>query len=213
MKAAHQLKLLLATLAWACVLPAASATATSGPAQFQAFLKTTQSARALFTQTVTARSGRKPQYSKGQVAFVRPGRFRWLYELPYYQLLVGDGSKLWIFDRDLNQVTIKQLGSALGSTPAALLAGDNDIERNFVISDAGSVDGLDYIEAMPRNKEEGSFAWVRIGLRNNLPQRMIIQDHFGQQTLLEFQQFERNLSLSAELFRFSPPQGADVIGE
>lgn len=185
----------------------------SGPIQFQGFLKTTQSGRALFTQTVTAHSGRKPQYSKGQLAFIRPGRFRWLYELPYYQLLVGDGSKLWIFDRDLNQVTIKQLGNALGSTPAALLAGDNDIEKNFIITDAGSSDGLEFIEAMPRNKEEGSFAWVRIGLRNNLPQRMVIQDNFGQQTLLEFQQFERNLPLAADLFRFSPPQGADVIGE
>ncbi len=185
----------------------------SGPEQFKAFLASTHSARASFQQTVTAASGRKPQLSQGTLAFSRPGRFRWVYEKPYEQLLVGDGTRLWIFDRDLNQVTVKTLGQALGASPAALLAGDNAIDKNFIITDAGSTDGLEYIEAIPRNKEEGSFDLVRIGLSGNLPKRMIVLDNFGQKTTLVFNQFERNPILSADQFRFSPPQGADVVGE
>lgn len=203
------LKLLLAGLTCAVTLPATA----SGPAQFQSFISSTHSARAHFSQTVTALSGRKPQVSQGSLSFARPGRFRWVYETPYHQLLVGDGTRLWIFDRDLNQVTVKQLGQALGANPAALLAGDNALDKHFIITDAGSADGLEFIEAMPRNKEEGGFELVRIGLRDNLPQVMIVHDNFGQQTTLNFRQFERNPALPAELFRFTPPAGADVLGE
>lgn len=209
MKRAHSLQLLFATLVCAYAYPAAA----SGPAQFQAFLKTTQSGRASFTQAVTALSGRKPQVSEGRLSFSRPGRFRWIYETPYYQLLVGDGARLWIYDRDLNQVTVKQLGQALGASPAALLAGDNAIDKNFIITDAGSDDGIEFIEAMPRNKSEGSFELVRIGLRDNLPLVMIVHDNFGQKTTLNFRQFESNPKLPAELFQFTPPKGADVLGE
>ena len=185
----------------------------SGTEQFQTFISSTHSARASFSQTVAAQSGRKPQMSQGTLAFSRPGRFRWIYNQPYYQLLVGDGTRLWIFDRDLNQVTRKKLDQALGTSPAALLAGDNALDKNFVISDAGNADGLEYIEATPRNKDEGSFERVRIGMANNLPKTMVIHDNFGQVTTLTFNQFERNPPLAASLFSFTPPKGADVIGE
>lgn len=187
--------------------------AASGPEQFNAFISDTHSARAKFSQTVTARSGRKPQASQGTLAFARPGRFRWTYDKPYYQLLVGDGTRLWIHDRDLNQVTVKKLGQALGASPAALLAGDNALDRNFIITDAGSADGLEFIEAMPRNKDEGSFELVRIGLSDNLPRVMVVHDNFGQKTTLTFSQFERNAVLAPSLFQFVPPKGADVVGD
>lgn len=187
--------------------------AASGPEQFKAFISGTHSARASFSQTVVARSGRKPQASQGTFAFARPGKFRWTYEKPYYQLLVGDGARLWIHDRDLNQVTVKKLGQALGASPAALLAGDNALDRNFIITDAGSADGLEFIEAMPRNKDEGSFELVRIGLSENLPRVMVVHDNFGQKTTLIFSQFERNAILGPSMFQFVPPKGADVVGE
>lgn len=184
----------------------------SGTTQFKHFLAGTTAARANFTQTVTARAGRKPQVSQGTLAFSRPGRFRWVYEKPYPQLLVGDGERLWSHDPELNQVTVKKLGAALGASPAALLAGDNALDKNFVITDAGEADGLEFIEAMPRNNDS-AFQLVRIGLSNNLPRRMVVHDHFGQITTLEFSRFERNPSLPGELFRFTPPPGADVVGE
>lgn len=184
----------------------------SGPAQFKAFITSTHSAQARFSQQVTARSGRLPQLSSGQFSFARPGRFRWLYEKPYYQLLVADGQRLWIHDRDLEQVTVKQLGNALGNTPAALLAGDNDLQTNFDITDAGSSNGLHWLSATPK-ADETSFKRVRLGLRDNLPQRMEIEDNFGQTTTLILHDLKRNPQLPADLFKFTPPAGVDVIGE
>lgn len=189
-----------------------SAPQASGPAQFRAFIASTHSAQARFSQQVMVRSGRQPQLSSGQFAFARPGRFRWLYEKPYYQLLVADGQRLWIFDRDLEQVTVKQLGDALGSTPAALLAGDNDLEKNFSIRDGGNSAGLGWLIATPRAGET-SFREVRIGLRDNLPQRMEIDDNFGQTTTLMLHELRRNPRLPTDLFQFKPPAGIDVIGE
>lgn len=184
----------------------------SGTGQLKAFVENTRSARAIFSQTVVSKSGRKPQLSQGAFVFARPGKFRWSYEKPYAQLIVGDGEKLWIYDQDLNQVSVKKLGQALGSSPAALLAGDNAMEKNFVLTDAGSDDGLEWVEAKPKS-QESSFVGVRLGFRDDLPQVMEVKDNFGQTTTLRFSRFERNPRLSPELFRFVPPKGADVIGE
>ncbi len=184
----------------------------SGPEQFKAFIAETHSARANFVQSVLAKSGHKPQVSQGTLAFSRPGKFRWTYDKPYYQLIVGDGDKLWIHDKDLNQVSVKTLGKALGSSPAALLAGDNELDKNFVIKDSGSVEGMEMVEATPR-MQDSSFERVRIGFRDNLPRIMEVRDNFGQTTTLIFTQFERNPTLPASLFQFVPPKGADVVGE
>lgn len=184
----------------------------SGIAQLKAFVADTKSARANFAQTVESRSGRKPQLSSGSFLFARPGKFRWSYQKPYAQLIVGDGDKLWIYDQDLNQVTVKKLGQALGESPAALLAGDNVMEKNFVLKDVGSDQGLEWVEATPKAKES-SFERVRLGFKDDLPRMMEVKDSFGQTTLLRFSQFERNPRLDPGLFRFVPPKGADVVGE
>lgn len=183
-----------------------------GIEQLRQFIEHTRSAKAEFTQTVSAKSGRKPQVSSGSFAFSRPGKFRWVYDKPYYQLLVSDGDKLWIHDRDLNQVTVKRVGTALGSSPAALLSGDNAFEKNFHVKSAGVADGLEWIEATP-NQSDGSFERVRIGFRDNLPRAMELQDSFGQTTQLAFNALQANPALDAALFRFSPPPGADVVSE
>ena len=184
----------------------------SGVAQLRAFVADTKSARADFAQTVESRSGRRPQRSSGSFLFERPGKFRWTYQKPYAQLIVGDGDKLWIYDQDLNQVTVKKLGQALGDSPAALLAGDNVMEKNFVLKDQSSEAGLEWVEATPRAKE-GSFEWVRLGFKDELPLVMQVKDSFGQTTTLRFSRFERNPRLDPGLFRFVPPKGADVVGE
>lgn len=184
----------------------------AGIEQLRLFIENTRGAKAEFTQTVSAKSGRKPQTSSGSFAFSRPGKFRWIYDKPYYQLLVSDGEKLWIHDRDLNQVTVKRVGNALGSSPAALLAGDNAFEKNFSVENAGSSEGLEWIEATP-NQPDGSFERVRIGFRDNLPRAMELKDSFGQTTHLEFSVLQANPALDAGLFRFTAPAGADVVSE
>jgi outer membrane lipoprotein carrier protein len=183
----------------------------SGLGQLKTFLSETHAAHGSFTQTVIARSGRKPQQSSGTFSFARPGKFRWLYEKPYEQLLVGDGEKFWSFDRDLNQVTVKKIGQAFGSSPAALLAGEA-LEKNFELKEADGADGLEFVEARPK-AEDATFKDMRVGFRDGLPQAMEIHDNFGQTTLLRFTKFDANPSLPSGEFRFTPPKGADIVGE
>lgn len=183
----------------------------SGLDQLKSFLDTNRSARGVFTQTVIAKSGRKPQESAGIFALQRPGKFRWSYEKPYKQLLVSDGDKLWSYDPDLKQVAVKKLGTAFGSSPAALLAGQ-DLGKYFVLKEGTAADGIEVVEATPKGGD-ASFERVKIGFVANQPVNMEIHDSFGQVTVLRFTRFEANPALPAALFRFVAPAGADVVGE
>jgi outer membrane lipoprotein carrier protein len=180
--------------------------------RFKTFVRGTQSARGEFEQKVYDRSGRPTQESKGSFVFQRPGLFRWLYAKPVDQVIVGDGERVWIHDRDLNQVTVRKLSRALGSTPAALLAGSADVEKAFEMSEAGSKDGIEWLEAKPREAEAG-FARVRMGFDANGLRAMELFDHFGQTTHLRFLNLARNPKVDPSEFRFQPPKGADVLGE
>ena len=177
------------------------------------FLDGTRSFRAEFSQSVLPKSGRKAQHSAGRLAFQKPGKFRWEVERPYPQLMVGNGQKVWIHDLELEQVTVRKMDQALGATPAALLSGSSDILRQFNLSEGGSSDGLDWAEARPRSQEAG-FDRVRLGFTpDGQLKAMEMFDNFGQHTTLRFHQPERNPALPASLFQFTPPKGADVIGE
>ena len=180
--------------------------------RFKAFVRNTQSARADFEQKVHDRSGKLTQESKGSFVFQRPGLFRWVYAKPVDQVIVGDGERVWIHDRDLNQVTVRKLSRALGSTPAALLAGSADIEKAFELSDAGAKDGLEWLEAKPREREAG-FERVRMGFDAQGLRAMELLDHFNQTTLLGFTNLRRNPKVDRSEFRFEPPKGTDVLGE
>ena len=147
--------------------------------------------------------------STGTFVFARPGKFIWTYQKPYEQLLQADGDKLYIYDKDLNQVTTRKLGSALASSPAAILFGSNDLEKNFTLREAGKKDGLEWLEATPKTKDS-TFEHIGIGLRNGLPESMILRDTFGQMSLLSFTKFEKNPVLTADQFKFLIPKGADV---
>jgi outer membrane lipoprotein carrier protein len=180
--------------------------------RFKTFVRTTQSARANFEQKVYDRDRKLVQESKGSFVFLRPGRFRWVYEKPVDQLIVGDGERVWIYDRDLNQVTVRRISKALGSTPAALLAGSSDIDKAFELADAGERDGLEWLEAKPRDKDAG-FERIRMGFGVAGVQAMELVDNFGQTTFLRFSGLVRNPKVDAAEFRFEPPKGADVLGE
>jgi len=176
------------------------------------FLDSTKTMRADFAQIVVAKNGKKPQQSTGVMMFSRPGKFRWQIEKPYSQLLVGDGDKVWIYDPELRQVTTKKVGTALGGTPAALLAGDNTLEKNFTLREAGEREGLEWLEAIPKVQDSG-FEKVRLGFAGNDLKAMELFDSFGQTTTLLFSRLERNPQLAPAVFRFTPPAGADVIGD
>lgn len=184
----------------------------SGVERFQAFVRTTSAAQAEFEQKVFDRSSKLVQSSTGSFAFLRPGKFRWTYAKPHAQLIVGDGEKVWIWDEDLNQVTVRRLARAIGSTPAALLAGAADVTQAFVFEDIGTRDGLEWLEARPRERESG-FERIRLGLGVAGVEAMELFDPFGQRTVLRFSNFTRNPKLDPASFRFEPPKGADVLGE
>lgn len=206
MRYAAVLVLIAATLA-----PATHAAAGSIE-RFHAFVRGTQSARADFRQHVEDRNGKLVQDSRGSFAFQRPGRFRWKFEKPYEQLIVGDGEKIWVYDIDLNQVTVRKLTTALGATPAALISGSADIEQAFVLADAGERDGLEWLDAKPRERDAG-FEKIRMGFSAEGIEAMELVDQFGQRTTLKFSNFERNPKLDPDTFRFVPPKGADLLGE
>lgn len=176
------------------------------------FLASTQSLKADFAQSVSSRAGRKPQLSSGVMSFSRPGKFRWQIEIPYPQLMVGDGQKFWIYDPELKQVTVRKLGKALGSTPAALLAGKNDLEKNFQLKDDGEKDGLSWVEALPKQAESG-FERVRLGFAGAELKAMELFDSFGQTTQLQFSKVQKNPALPPSQFSFQAPAGVDVLGE
>jgi len=180
--------------------------------RFSEFINGTLTARGEFQQKIFDSNRKLLQESHGSLAFSRPGRFRWTYVKPYTQLIVGDGSTCGSNDEDLKQVTVKKLGLALGSTPAALLAGNNDAMRAFRLSDQGAKDGIEWLEALPRDKD-GGFERIRMGFDPSGLRIMELVDGFGQTTVLRFNSLERNPKLSPDLFRFVPPKGADVIGD
>ncbi len=191
---------------------ALTAVAADGVAQLRAFVDGARSAEGEFEQVVTAQSGRRPQEASGSFAYARPGRFHWTYDRPYRQELVGDGKVLWSWDPDLNQVTVREIGDALGATPAAILFGSGALDDSFELADGGEHDGLAWAEARPKQTESG-FESLRIGLADGQLRRMEMRDPFGQTTVIRFTRLRANPALAAERFSFKPPAGADIIGD
>ena len=173
------------------------------------FVRDVKSGHAAFTQTVTSPDGAKKKTSAGTFDFARPNRFRFAYAKPFVQSIVADGERVWIYDADLNQVSKRQLGQALGATPAALLAG-GALEKDFDLSNLPPRDGLEWAEARPKAKD-GAFQSVRVGFQGKTLAALEIVDSFGQKSLLRFESFVPNGPIGAETFRFTVPAGADVI--
>jgi outer membrane lipoprotein carrier protein len=193
---------LAAALALACA--SAFATATD---ELRDFVKTVKSGRSTFTQTVISPNGKR-KVSDGSFEFARPNRFRFVYEKPYAQTVVGDGNKVWIYDPDLNQASSRQTGDALANTPAALIV-SNDIDKVFTLADQPSKDGIDWVLATPR-QAEGTVRSLRIGFKGHALAQLQIDDSFGQKSTIVFNGFEANAKLAADAFVFVPPKGADV---
>lgn len=176
------------------------------------YLGQTTTAKGRFAQMVLDKNLKLLQEATGTMQFSRPGKFRWEYLKPYEQTIVGDGARLWIHDKDLNQVTVRKLDRALGASPAALLAGSNEIERNFTLTGLGNQEGLDWLEAVPKARDT-AFERIRLGFNKSSLETMELRDQFGQVTVIRFADVERNPRIAPETFRFAPPKGADVITE
>jgi outer membrane lipoprotein carrier protein len=209
-----KVKTVIGALVAAGALALAGAAQASALEQFKTFVSGTKAARGEFTQQQVRKTGssKVAPVSTGAFVFARPGKFIWTYQKPYEQLLQADGETLYIYDKDLNQVTTKKLGNALGSSPAAILFGSNDLEKNFTLAEAPARDGLEWLNATPKSKDT-TFEQISIGLRDGVPQAMELKDTFGQTSVLKFTNFQRNPSLPAQQFKFNMPKGADVFAQ
>ena len=177
------------------------------------FIQETTTVQAHFSQALADRNARIVQRSSGTMQFERPDKFRWIYQEPYEQTIIGDGKQVWFFDHDLNQVTVRQFNIAVGSSPAALLAGNSAIEDNFEIVSLGIQEEIEWLEATPKSKDS-TFEFIQMGfsLAGEL-QFMALRDSFGQTTYLSFSDLLKNPELPEDLFKFTPPEGADVISD
>lgn len=197
-------QLLAAAVMWVSLAAQADAVDT-----LREFVRDVKSGHAAFTQTVTSPDGARKKVSSGSFEFARPNRFRFNYTKPFEQLIVADGQKVWIFDADLNQVSTRKIGQALGSTPAALLAGGS-LEQDFALSAQPSSGGFDWALATPKAKD-GPFQSMKVGFKAGALAAVEIVDSFGQRSLLQFSGFAANAVIAPEQFRFVVPAGADLI--
>lgn len=178
--------------------------------QLKTFLKSNASLSADFKQVSYNKAGQAAQASFGEFYLSRPGKFRWNYQKPFAQEIVSNAGKVWFYDADLEQVTIKQLDDSLGSTPALLLTGQVDIDQKFVLEEQGSDDDLNWVRLSPKNEESG-FKYILIGLDHGQLGGMELSDNFGQLTRIYFSNIKLNPVLQDSLFDFKPPKGVDVF--
>ena len=183
-----------------------------GVSSLRDFFLNTSAMRANFHQVVNDKKGRKVQEVDGSMQLQRPNKFRWDYNKPYEQQIVSDGKQVFLYDIDLQQVTMRELSKALGSSPAALLAGGDAVEKSFILKNATRKDGLTWVLALPKDKDSG-FDRVLLGFKADKLRKMEMIDSFNHITHITFDQVERNPVLQDSTFLFTPPKGVDVVGE
>ena len=183
-----------------------------GVSSLRDFFNNTTTMRAQFSQVVNDKQGRKIQEVDGIMQLQRPNKFRWDYKKPYEQQIVSDGKQVFLFDTELQQVTIRELSKTLGSSPAALLAGGDAVEKSFTLKNATRKDGLTWVLALPKDKESG-FDRVLLGFKADKLRKMELYDSFNHITHITFNNVEQNPKLEDATFLFTPPEGVDVVGE
>ena len=196
----------------ALMLISANASAASGAQNLRKFLSNVRSFQADFTQAQDGKTGAALGPSSGTMTMLRPDRFRWDYLTPYEQLIVSDGNKVWFWDKDLEQITVKPLDFALGATPAVLLSGNAAVDDRYMVSDFKRDGPFDWAELTPLDSE-ANFEKLWIGFERSVLRVIELRDSFGQTTRIQFSNVRINPQLDPELFVFLPPAGVDVIGE
>lgn len=193
-----------------CVLGWGGPAGADGRAQLDEFLAKVTSFHARFEQQLFDEYGDPLDTSSGEVDIVRPGRFNWSYQTPYRQRIVSDGKTLWVYDADLEQVTINDVDLGAVDSPGRLLGDDVDVDASFVVETLPSKDGVDWLKLTPKAAEQ-QFNEIELGLRDGTVVAMRLKDNLGQTTAISFSAIERGAKIAPETFRFEPPSGVDVI--
>lgn len=208
----HVVRLGTVLLAIVVSVAASAADVAAGRKRVETFLDGLQGLQADFHQVLSDRSGRAIEEASGTLALRRPNRFRWDYRDPYSQVIVADGSRIWLYDEDLEQVTVRRLDDSLSATPAMLLSGEGALEENFTVIGVENDAGVQWIQMEPK-RSDTDFKSVRLGFDGATLKYMQLADKLGQTTRLTFTNVERNPVIDPSRFTFTVPPGADVIGE
>lgn len=201
-----------AVVAAALLFFASNGVAGEGQQLIENFLKDLKTLKAEFNQSLVDAEKKVLEESIGVLLLSRPGRFSLEYNSPYEQLYVADGKQIWMYDKDLEQVTVKPQPETLGNTPAMILSGTRPLEENFAIKELGRHEGFVWIELTPKGEDNG-FEFMRLAMEGDLLRAMEMIDSFGQTTRLYFNEIDRNPALPESSFIFNPPPGVDIIGE
>lgn len=165
-----------------------------------------------FTQQVYDARGQLRETSAGSVKLSVPSLFRWEYTSPYPQLIVADGERVWIYEPDLEQVTVRSQGAEEAGSPLAALVDPGKLDRQFRVEEQEDADGLEWLALSPRSAD-GSFSSARLGFRGNVLARMELVDAIGQRTEIAFKGWTRNPGFATGTFKYVPPAGVDVLGD
>ena len=194
------------------LLCAATLPVSANTANLRHFFQDVRTYSARFQQTLLDEQQRPLQESSSTLWIERPGKFRWDYGKPSNQQIVGDGRKLWIYDPDLKQVSVRSLSATVGATPAQLLAGQGGWEEHFSVQELGKDGALDWVRLLPRKKDSG-FDAIRLGFSGRTLHTLELLDGLGQTTRIVLSAVRENNAIDAARFKFTPPAGVDVIGE
>lgn len=202
---------LLSLLTALCLPLLASAPAHADAAsELRRFIDGVQTLSAHFEQKQTDEKGAVVATSSGRMWLARPGRFRWDYEAPYPQLMVCDGEKIWLYDPDLAQVTVRPAAQALQGTPAALLSQGRSLTDTFTLEDGGEADGASLVRLTPKSADS-DFRSIELRIKAGIPQSMKFHDQLGGTTEIVFDQIQTGARADAGLFKFTPPKGVEVV--
>ena len=201
----------IAAFATAATLLFASAAQAGARDDLDAFTKGLKGLKASFTQQVYDPNGKARERSSGQVALAAPRLFRWEYTAPYEQLIVADGNRVWVYDPDLQQATRRAQGDAEPGSPLAALIDPARLDRDYVVAEAGSADGLEWLSVKPRAADGAGFESARLGFGDGGLEQMQFVDALGQKSVIRFGKWQRNPAFPGATFKFAPPKGVDVI--
>jgi outer membrane lipoprotein carrier protein len=204
-------RLLSAVVILLSTISLAAAEANKSPSRLDEFLQGLETLQADFRQVLRDGQGRLIEESRGILAIHRPDRFRWDYKSPHEQVIVADGKRLWLYEADLEQVTVRPMEQSLAGTPASLLSGSEDLRSNFKVDRIETKGSATIVTLIPK-RADTDFKRVRIRFSGKQLDSMELADKLGQSTLLEFSKVQRNATIDADKFVFTPPPGVDVIG-
>ncbi len=203
---------IMGLLSGVALLSAVVVQAATGTEKLDAFTQNVMTFQANFEQTVFDANGQEMETASGTVLLSRPGKFRWDYVTPYPQLIVADSEKIWFYDVDLEQVTVKSQSEALLDSPATLLSGEAAPADKYTITEVPSEDGFSNVQLSPKDEEAG-FQTVMLVFGENGLHQMIMKDNFDQTTKITFSDVVENSELVKDAFVFTPPEGVDVVGD